>query len=117
MPFSELLYMVQRIKVSTNIPLSVDLERGYTDNPSELIENIQKLVDIGVAGINLEDAQGEEIYLKKLKRIKKNFEKSKKKIFINERKDGFLKKVEFKFETSIKREKLYKDEGEDGIFV
>ena len=55
-PFSELLYIVQRIKSCTNVPLSVDLEKGYSDNISELIENIQRLVDIGVAGINLEDS-------------------------------------------------------------
>ena len=65
MPFKELLYILQRIKASTNIPLSVDVEKGYTDNLSELKDNIQRLVDIGVAGINLEDSQGEEIYYKK----------------------------------------------------
>jgi 2-methylisocitrate lyase-like PEP mutase family enzyme len=116
-PFSELLYMVQRIKVSTNIPLSVDLERGYTDNPNELIENIQRLVDVGVAGINLEDAQGEEIYLKKLNSIKNHFEKTNQKLFINARTDGFLQKVESPLETTIKRAKLYQEAGADGLFV
>src|SRR5688500_1246632 len=29
-PFSELLYVVKRIRSCTTIPLSVDLERGYT---------------------------------------------------------------------------------------
>jgi 2-methylisocitrate lyase-like PEP mutase family enzyme len=117
MPFSELLYMVQRIKASTNIPLSVDLERGYTDNPNELIENIQRLVDIGVAGINLEDAQGEEIYLRKLNSIKNHFEKINQKLFINARTDGFLQKVESPLETTIKRAKLYQEAGADGLFV
>ena len=69
-PFSELLYIIRRIKACTNIPLSVDMERGYTNDPLELAENIQKLADIGVAGINLEDAQGEEIFLRKLGTIK-----------------------------------------------
>jgi 2-methylisocitrate lyase-like PEP mutase family enzyme len=116
-PFSELLYVVQRIKACTNIPLSVDLERGYTDNPNELIENIQRLVDIGVAGINLEDAQGEEIYLKKLNSIKNHFEKTNQKLFINARTDGFLQKVESPLETTIKRAKLYQEAGADGLFV
>src|ERR1700712_2377566 len=48
-PFSELLYIVQRIRSCTNIPLSVDFEKGYTDNLSDLTDNIQRLVDIGVA--------------------------------------------------------------------
>src|ERR1700749_474906 len=116
-PFNELLYIVQSIKASTNIPLSVDLERGYTDNLNELIENIQRLVDIGVAGINLEDAQGEEIYLRKLSSIKNYLERNNQKLFINARTDGFLLKVESPLETTIKRAKLYQDAGADGLFV
>ena len=66
MPFSELLYIVKRIRACTHIPLTVDLERGYTDDTNELTGHIERLVDAGVAGINIEDAQGEERYLKKL---------------------------------------------------
>lgn len=116
-PFNELFYIIQRMKAGTNIPLSVDLERGYADNLSALIENIQRLVDIGVAGLNLEDAQGEEIYLKKLDSIKNHFEKTNQKIFINARTDGFLQKVGSPLETTIKRAKLYQDAGADGLFV
>ncbi|MDR3679195.1 MAG: isocitrate lyase/phosphoenolpyruvate mutase family protein [Flavipsychrobacter sp.] len=117
MPFSELLYMIQRIKASTNIPLSVDMERGYTNDLTELVENIQKLIDTGVAGINLEDAQGEDIYLKKLERIKNHLERNNQKLFINARTDGFLQKVDSPLETTIKRAKLYQDAGADGLFV
>jgi len=116
-PFSELLYIVQRIKASTNIPLSVDLERGYTNDLNELIENIQKLIDIGVVGINLEDVQGEEIYLKKLNAIKNHLIRNNQKLFINARTDGFLLKVESPLETTIKRAKLYQNAGADGLFV
>lgn len=116
-PFSELLYIVQRIKASTNIPLSVDLERGYANDLNELIENVQKLIDIGVVGINLEDVQGEEVYLKKLDAIKNHLERSNQKLFINARTDGFLLKVESPLETTIKRAKLYQNAGADGLFV
>jgi 2-methylisocitrate lyase-like PEP mutase family enzyme len=116
-PFGELLYMVQRIKACTTVPLSVDLERGYTDNPDELIENIQRLVDIGVAGINLEDVQGEELFLKKLGWIKAHLVKTGQHLFINARTDGFLLKQESPLEKTIKRAKLYQDAGADGLFV
>src|SRR5579872_923805 len=106
-PFSELLYMVQRIKASTNIPLSVDLERGYTNELNELIENVQRLVDIGVAGINLEDVQGEEIYLNKLYSVKNHLERKNQKLFLNARTDGFSLKVDSPIGTTIKRAKLY----------
>ena len=102
---------------SANIPLSVDLERGYADNLAELNDNIQKLIDIGVVGINLEDAQGEEINLKKLNSIKNYLTKNNQKLFINARTDGFLQKLESPLERTLKRAKLYEDAGADGLFV
>jgi 2-methylisocitrate lyase-like PEP mutase family enzyme len=117
MPFSELIYVIKRIKASINIPLTVDLERGYTDNLNNLIENIEKLLEIGVVGINLEDAQGEELYLKKLCAIKNHLEKNNQNLFINARTDGFLQKLDLPLELTIKRAKLYQEAGADGLFV
>lgn len=116
-PFSELLYIVHRIKTSISIPLSVDMERGYTDDVEVLNEHIQKLLDIGVVGINLEDAQGENIYLEKLNSIKNYLVKTNQRLFINARTDGFLQKLPSPLETTVRRAKLYKDAGADGLFV
>ena len=116
-PFNELLYIVQRIKACTNIPLSVDIERGYSDDLNVLRDNIQKLIDSGVSGINIEDAQGEEIYLRKLESIRNYVLKTNQALFINARTDGFLQKVPSPLETTIKRAQLYKDAGADGLFV
>jgi 2-methylisocitrate lyase-like PEP mutase family enzyme len=116
-PFKELLYIIQRIKASTSLPLTVDFERGYASDLTELVSNVQQLVDIGVAGINLEDSQGEEIYLKKLSAIKNYLEKNNQKLFINARTDGFLQKLDSPLETTIRRAKLYQDAGADGLFV
>lgn len=115
--FNELLYVVQRISVCTNIPLSVDFERGYTNDLATLNGNIQKLIDIGVAGINLEDAQGDEIYLKKLSGIKNYLVKSNQQLFINARTDGFLQKIDSPLERTLERASLYKEAGADGLFV
>jgi 2-methylisocitrate lyase-like PEP mutase family enzyme len=116
-PFAELLYILQRIKSTTTIPLSVDFERGYTDDLEVLNEHVQKLVDLGVAGINLEDAQGEEIYLKKLYSIKNYLLKTNQQLFLNARTDVFLQKLDAPFETTLRRAKLYQDAGADGLFV
>jgi 2-methylisocitrate lyase-like PEP mutase family enzyme len=116
-PFVELLYIVQRIRSCTSIPLSVDLEKGYTNNLNDLNDHIQKLIDIGVVGINLEDSQDEDIYLKKLSSIKNYLEKTNQQLFINARTDGFLLKLPSPLETTLKRAKLYQDAGADGLFV
>ena len=116
-PFDELLYVIKRMAASTSIPLSVDLERGYTDNLDQLNSHIQQLIDLGVVGINLEDAQGEDIYLKKLTSVKSYVTKNKLQLFINARTDVFLQKLESPLETTLKRAKLYTEAGADSLFV
>jgi 2-methylisocitrate lyase-like PEP mutase family enzyme len=116
-PFTELLYVVQRISANISIPLSVDLERGYTDSTDLLNDHIQKLIDVGVVGINIEDAQGEDIYLKKLKSIKNYLTNTKQQLFINARTDVFLQKLDAPLETTLRRARLYHDAGADGLFV
>jgi 2-methylisocitrate lyase-like PEP mutase family enzyme len=112
-----LLYIVQRIRSCTSIPLSVDLERGYSDDLNVLLDNIQRLLDIGVSGINIEDAQGEEIYVRKLAAIKNHLLRTNQLLFINARTDAFLQKLPSPLELTIKRAKLYQDAGADGLFV
>ncbi len=116
-PFAELLYIVQRIKASTGIPLSVDMERGYSNDLNVLADNIQQLVDAGVSGINLEDADGEETYLRKLERINNHLAKTNQRLFINARTDVFLQKLPLPLETAIARAKRYQDAGANGLFV
>lgn len=116
-PFNEMLYIVGRIKASIKVPLTVDMERGYTDDLNLLTDNIQKLLDIGVSGINIEDAQGEEIYLRKLEAIKNYLLKTNQRLFINARTDAFLQKLPSPLETTLRRAKRYKDAGAEGLFV
>ena len=116
-PFNELLYIVKRIQATIKVPLTVDMERGYTDDLQILTDNIQKLIDIGASGINIEDAQGEDIYLRKLESIKNYLVKTNQQLFINARTDAFLQKLPSPLETTLRRSKLYQDAGADGLFV
>ena len=95
----------------------MDFERGYTDDLDLLNNHIQRLVDTGVVGINIEDAQGEDIYLMKLSSIKNYLTKHNLSLFINARTDGFLQKLDSPLERTLKRAKLYEEAGADGLFV
>jgi 2-methylisocitrate lyase-like PEP mutase family enzyme len=117
MPFSELLYIVQRIRACTTIPLTVDMERGYSDDLNTLADNLQQLLDAGISGINLEDVQGEEVYLRKLGHITGYLARTNQRLFINARTDGFAQKLPAPLELTLKRAKLYEDAGADGLFV
>jgi len=116
-PFSELLYIVRRIRAVTSIPLSVDMERGYSDGLNTLTDNVQKLIDNGVSGINLEDAQGEDMYLRKLECIREYLVRTSQHLFINARTDAFLQKLPAPLETIQKRAQRYEHAGANGLFV
>ncbi|MGF7037751.1 isocitrate lyase/PEP mutase family protein [Mucilaginibacter lappiensis] len=116
-PFTELLYVIQRIKSAINIPLSVDFERGYSHDLAVINDHIQQLLDTGIAGVNIEDAEGEAVYLRKLESIKNYLVKTGQQLFINARTDAFLQKLPEPMETVIRRAKLYQEAGADGLFV
>ncbi len=115
--FAEMLYVVQRIISCINIPLTVDMETGYSNNISEVITNIQKLHDAGVAGINIEDSEGKDLFIKKLSSIKDHLAKNNMQLFINARTDSFLLNVPSPLEKTLERLKPYEAAGADGIFI
>ncbi len=125
MSFSELTYIVKRIMRNTELPVTVDIETGYSSNPKEIASHIKTLSDLGVVGINIEDSNvlGERIlnnaddFAKKLSEIKKELANENVNIFINVRTDSFLLGIENALEESVKRIKLYESVGVDGIFV
>ena len=74
--FEELLMTVRAIVNSTHLPLTVDIEAGYGETPEAIVNNITKLVKLGVVGINIEDSivvgksrklQDEVLFSEKLK--------------------------------------------------
>lgn len=56
MDFLELEYIVKRITSATKLPLSVDLESGYSRDPEVIAHHIQRMSKLGIVGINLEDS-------------------------------------------------------------
>ena len=45
-----------RITASTELPVSVDFERGYAADAAGVRENVARLIDAGAAGLNIEDS-------------------------------------------------------------
>lgn len=125
MTFAELTYIVKRIAHSSSLPLSVDLEGGYSRRPEEIADHIKQLADIGVVGINIEDSivgQGRvqmeaEVFATKLSKVKEILEKDQCDIFINLRTDAFLLGLPNAVETTKQRIQLYERAGANGIFT
>lgn len=124
--FDELLYIVERISKSIELPLSVDMEEGYGANPDEIYENILALINCGVVGINLEDSgirDGKRTltdtkeFSQSLHSISSILKSVRKEVFINIRTDTYLLDINNALEETIRRGKLYKEAGADGLFV
>lgn len=67
--FEELCYFVKKIAKSTSLPLSIDLEAGYSRTPTEIIKHIKILSTYGVVGINIEDSILNEERKKERKKV------------------------------------------------
>ncbi len=123
--FSELLYIVKRILATTKLPLSVDLESGYSRDATKIIDYIKQLDGLGVVGINIEDSIvqdkreiiDENIFAATLFKIKNQLVKDGMTIFLNARTDTFILNSQNRIEETKKRIKLYEKAGADGIFV
>lgn len=110
-----------------NIPVTVDIEAGYGENLSDIIDTVQKIIDMGGAGINIEDAipsQAElediSIQCKKISAIKSLSEACHYPIFINARTDVFWLKnlpLEQCHDASLQRLLAYQDSGASGLFI
>ena len=55
MSYNDLLWVVEKIARRIDIPLSVDIERGFSEINEEVKENVRKLLAAGAVGLNIED--------------------------------------------------------------
>jgi 2-methylisocitrate lyase-like PEP mutase family enzyme len=121
LPFDEVTDSVRRIKRVLKVPLSVDVENGYSDDPKAVANNVMRLVDLGIAGINIEDGpDAPSILAAKIEAIREAVSKSGADLFINARCDVFLANLVDKpkqVDESIARAKTYAAAGADGLFL
>lgn len=119
LPTAELLASVTRLMRVMKVPLTVDLENGYSNDPEAVAALVQGLVERGVAGINLEDGTDAPSILKeKLDAIRQRVAPDR--LFINARTDVFLRGLappNHKIIMTLRRAKLYEASGADGLFV
>jgi 2-methylisocitrate lyase-like PEP mutase family enzyme len=64
---------LKRIIKAVDLPVTLDFEGGYGQNPTQLDENIEQVFEAGAIGINFEDQiiGGDELMIHAKKLIKK----------------------------------------------
>ena len=126
-PFEIVLSILSQIVKSVSVPVTADIESGYASDAATLKTNIRRLIETGIAGINIEDsdpgtrkllsidAQAERIRL-----IRRVAEREGVRLFINARTDVYLLRPdlepEVRLEQTIERGRAYVDAGADSVY-
>lgn len=126
MPFRDYLFVINRILASVQIPLSVDMEMGYGASDEQIYINLLNLIDLGVAGINIEDStinqhrrvlKSARTFAKTIENIKNMLVSKNLNLFMNIRCDTYILDVDQKQRETNIRLKIYEAAGGDGIFL
>jgi 2-methylisocitrate lyase-like PEP mutase family enzyme len=103
------------------VPITVDIEAGYSDDPGAVARLVARVLAVGVAGINIEDGAGSpDLLCKKIAAVRDHIAHSGADLFINARTDVYLRGIargEAATEEIIRRASLYHAAGCDGLFV
>ncbi|QNP70656.1 isocitrate lyase/phosphoenolpyruvate mutase family protein [Streptomyces roseirectus] len=113
-PAREMFAAVTRIARAVDVPVSADVEDGYGLAPKELVE---RLLEAGVVGCNLEDSRGEVLkdpheHADWLAEVRAAAGAS---LFVNARIDTFVRGVASP-EAAIERAALYVAAGADCVY-
>ncbi|HEX6964779.1 MAG TPA: isocitrate lyase/phosphoenolpyruvate mutase family protein [Gemmatimonadaceae bacterium] len=124
----EMVAMVERIAHHLDVPLTADMEAGYTDTLQGLEETARLVVTAGAVGLNLEDATGGEesplydieLAADRVRAVRDAAAAAGVPLVINARTDVFLGQVgepSTRLAHAIKRANAYRAAGADCLFV
>jgi 2-methylisocitrate lyase-like PEP mutase family enzyme len=129
LPLEVLLATARSITSAVGLPLSVDFEGGYAEDPHALADNVGKLIDTGAIGMNFEDqvVGGTGIYpagvqAKRIEAVRALADQRGIPFFINARTDLFLKESDRAqhaglLDDAIARGRTYASAGASGFFA
>lgn len=120
LPFADVLANLARILAVVNVPVSLDLESGYGDDPAAVRASVQAARDTGAVGINMEDRlPGERRPLPVETAAERIAAAAATGLFVNARTDVFWQTAptEALIEETITRGQAYAQAGASGLFV
>ena len=121
LPVSRLIAVIADVVRVTNLPVTADIEGGYTDDLASLAETIRRVVGAGAVGINLEDGlRDPELHARKIAAARAAADAEGVALYINARTDIYLRDLaqgEAALSETLRRAALYLDAGASGIFV
>ena len=128
-PLDFLLSIVERIAATVDLPLSVDFEGAYAEDPATIQKNVSRLIAAGAVGLNFEDQKvgGSGLHevaaqAERVKAVRRAADEAGIPLVINARTDLFLKEKDGSvhaslIEEAMTRQSAYAAAGADCFFV
>src|SRR5258707_5746015 len=121
LPIDRVIAATRDIARVIRVPLTVDVESGYSDDPHEAVDLVVRILDIGAVGINIEDgAASADLLCKKIAAARNAAARTGVDLFINARTDVYLRGIasgDAAIAEVIHRASRYRAAGCDGLFV
>lgn len=121
LPLDKLISTIETVARVVAVPVTADIEGGYTDDLGQLADTIKAVIGAGAVGINLEDGvRAPDLHARKIEAARKAADAAGVPLFINARIDVYLKRLaegEAAYTETIQRASNYADAGASGIFV
>ena len=114
----------REIAQAADIPVNADFEGGYADDPEEVAANVRLCVDTGVAGLSIEDFNGNDadplydfdMAVKRVRTARDAIDKAGGEVIFTARTEGFIKGRPDLAET-VRRLKAFADAGADCLYA
>ncbi|APG89781.1 isocitrate lyase/PEP mutase family protein [Sinorhizobium americanum] len=128
-PLQLLVEIAREIVAATDLPLSVDFEGAYSEDPAQGAANVAQLIDAGAIGINFEDqvvgkggVHSADKQAARIRAIRDMAERQNVPLFINARTDLFLQENDTTrhadlLDAAIARANAYAEAGASGFFA
>lgn len=119
----EALAAARLVIEATELPVSVDFEKGYSPDGTRLEENVARLIEVGASGLNIEDSVGApkapqfpvEVAASRVAAVRSAAEKAGVPLVINARVDTLAGGGEW--DEAMSRANAYLAAGADVIFM
>lgn len=112
------------IAAATDVPVNVDYEGGYADDPAGVAESVRLCCETGIAGLSIEDSTQDpniplydfDLALARVKAARAAIDNSGQEVLFTARSEGFIRGRPDLDET-IRRLKAYADAGADCLYA
>jgi 2-methylisocitrate lyase-like PEP mutase family enzyme len=120
-PVSLLVSVVATTARAIRLPLTIDIEGGYAEDPAAVGEIVARVIDAGAIGINIEDGSAPpDLLCAKIAQAKQAGTRAGVDLFVNARTDVYLRGLApetGRVAETLARAERYRQAGASGIFV